>query len=156
MASLLNVSIDEFGRNNCFQTKQFEKSYVDYNLELSTKILMKEAEEQGMTVKVLDEPNNVIKINEHLIVQATKTNKDTYANILMLENSRDYFSKLFDDFKTSLDMFKNKFTNKKIMTYTHGQPAVPSLFDIEFDKLHIQHPTTNSLIKSKSHFSLMF
>jgi adenylosuccinate lyase len=35
-------------------------------------------------------------------------------------------------------LFKNKFNNEKIMTYTHGQPAVPSFFDVELDKLHIK------------------
>ena len=64
----------------------------------------------------------------------------------MLENSRDYFNELFNDFKTSLDNFKNKFKNEKIMTYTHGQPAVPSYFDVELDKLHIK--IKNSILQA--------
>ena len=56
----------------------------------------------------------------------------------MLENSRDYFNNLFINFNKSLDNFKNKFNNEPIMTYTHGQPAVPSFFDKELDKFHIK------------------
>jgi adenylosuccinate lyase len=77
-------------------------------------------------------------VHNYIHCGLTSQDINSVGYILMLENSRDYFSKLFNDFKTSLDMFKNKFTNKKIMTYTHGQPAVPSLFDIELNKLHIK------------------
>lgn len=68
----------------------------------------------------------------------TSQDVNSVGYILMLENSRDYFNTLFTDFKLSLDEFRNKFTNEIIMTYTHGQPAVPSLFDIELDKFHIK------------------
>jgi adenylosuccinate lyase len=77
-------------------------------------------------------------VHNYIHCGLTSQDINSVGYILMLENSRDYFSKLFNNFKISLDMFKNKFTNKKIMTYTHGQPAVPSLFDIELDKLHIK------------------
>ncbi|MGL5021256.1 MAG: hypothetical protein ACRC5R_04475, partial [Mycoplasmatales bacterium] len=80
------MSIDQFGKQNIFRNKQFKKTFKEYDLELSTKILMNEAREQGLNMKVLDELNNVIQIENEIIVQATKTNIDTYANILMLEN----------------------------------------------------------------------
>ncbi len=77
-------------------------------------------------------------IHNYIHCGLTSQDVNSVGYILMLENSRDYFNKLFNDFKTSLDAFKNKFKNDKIMTYTHGQPAVPSLFDIELDKFHIK------------------
>ena len=80
------MSIDQFGKKNIFRNKQFKKTFEEYDLELSTKIVMNEAKEQGMNIEVLDELNNVIQIENEIIVQATKTNIDTYANILMLEN----------------------------------------------------------------------
>jgi glutamate--cysteine ligase len=86
ISELSTLSIDEFGWKHAIQTKKFNKTYEEYDLELSTKILMEEAESQGYKVEVLDDLNNVIAINDELFVQATKTNVDTYANVLMLEN----------------------------------------------------------------------
>jgi adenylosuccinate lyase len=77
-------------------------------------------------------------IHNYIHCGLTSQDVNSVGYILMIENSRDYFNKLFNSFTISLDNFKNKFTNKKLMTYTHGQPAVPSYFDIELDKLHIK------------------
>jgi len=77
-------------------------------------------------------------IHNYIHCGLTSQDVNSIGYILMLENSRDYFNNLFDKFKESLNNFKNKFNKEPIMTYTHGQPAVPSYFDLELDKLHIK------------------
>ncbi len=85
-----NLTIKEFGKKYAFKKEEFLPSLEEYNLELSTKILINEALRSSYKYEVLDEFTNTIEISKdskkELIVQATKTNVDTYANILMLEN----------------------------------------------------------------------
>lgn len=82
------------------KAKQFKADQVKYSyelksystLELSTKILIKEAIAQGLEFTLLDINTNFICLrnveNNHkqLIQQATKTNLDKYANVLAMEN----------------------------------------------------------------------
>ena len=77
-------------------------------------------------------------IHNYIHCGLTSQDINSVGFILMIENCRDYFSYLFALFKKNLDNFKNKFNNEIIMTYTHGQPAIPSYFDVELDKLHIK------------------
>lgn len=60
------------------------------DLELSTQILMKESIKRGITVNIVDRSENFIalKNNEKIeyVKQATKTSKDTYVSVLIMEN----------------------------------------------------------------------
>ncbi|WED55596.1 bifunctional glutamate--cysteine ligase GshA/glutathione synthetase GshB [Exiguobacterium profundum] len=62
--------------------------YAD--LELSTQILMKSAIKRGYRVDVIDRSDQFIRIrngkHEEYVKQATKTSKDNYVSVLMMEN----------------------------------------------------------------------
>ncbi|BCZ46294.1 glutathione biosynthesis bifunctional protein GshAB [Clostridium gelidum] len=70
--------------NNRFKLEGYEK------LELSTQILMKEAIKRGIKVEVLDKTENFISLKKNGVVeyvkQATKTSKDNYVTVLIMEN----------------------------------------------------------------------
>ncbi len=70
--------------NNRFKLEGFEY------LELSTQILMKEAMKRGIRVTVLDKSENFIRLqkDDHVeyVKQATKTSKDNYVTVLIMEN----------------------------------------------------------------------
>lgn len=70
--------------NNRFKLEGYEE------LELSTQILMKEAIKRGIKVQVLDKAENFIalKTNDKVeyVKQATKTSKDNYVTVLIMEN----------------------------------------------------------------------
>ncbi|GAA0084447.1 bifunctional glutamate--cysteine ligase GshA/glutathione synthetase GshB [Clostridium sp. CTA-7] len=69
---------------NRFKLEGFE------DLELSTQILMKEAIKRGVKVDIIDRSENFISLkkNNHIeyVKQATKTSKDSYISVLMMEN----------------------------------------------------------------------
>ncbi len=85
-----NYSNEEFGLRYLIHDQEYQVLYPNLKMELSTKILMAEANRHNLSVEVLDELTNFIEIKSadksELIVQATKTNYDTYANILAMEN----------------------------------------------------------------------
>ncbi len=91
-----NYTNDEFGLRHLLHYQTFEIPYPELDMELSTKILMKEAESTGIKVDILDEKTNFIRLDngkkQELVVQATKTNHDKYVNILAMENK--YITKL--------------------------------------------------------------
>jgi len=66
------------------------KFYGYEDMELSTQILMKEAIMRGIHLEVLDRADNFIalKQGEHIeyVKQATKTSKDSYMTMLIMEN----------------------------------------------------------------------
>ena len=66
------------------------KFYGYEDMELSTQILMKEAILRGISVEILDRSDNFIalKQGEHIeyVKQATKTSKDSYMTMLIMEN----------------------------------------------------------------------
>ena len=70
--------------NNRFKLEGYE------DLELSTQILMKESIKRGITVNLVDRSENFISLkkNEKIeyVKQATKTSKDTYVSVLIMEN----------------------------------------------------------------------
>ena len=70
--------------NKRFKLEGFE------DLELSTQILMKEAIKRGIKVGVLDRSENFISLAKgntiEYVKQATKTSKDSYISVLMMEN----------------------------------------------------------------------
>lgn len=85
-----NLTIAQYGQQYSFKKQPFKPLYPTKNLELSTKILMQQAKAEQIEIQVLDEVENVLQLtkgnHKELVVQATKTNKDKYVNILMLEN----------------------------------------------------------------------
>ncbi|AGX42475.1 bifunctional glutamate--cysteine ligase GshA/glutathione synthetase GshB [Clostridium saccharobutylicum] len=70
--------------NNRFKLEGYEE------LELSTQILMKEAIKRGISVEVVDKAENFICLKKddkvEYVKQATKTSKDNYITILIMEN----------------------------------------------------------------------
>lgn len=70
--------------NNRFKLEGYEE------LELSTQILMKEAIKRGIKVDVLDKSENFISLKKddkvEYVKQATKTSKDNYVTVLIMEN----------------------------------------------------------------------
>ncbi|MGN0145149.1 MAG: bifunctional glutamate--cysteine ligase GshA/glutathione synthetase GshB, partial [Clostridium sp.] len=70
--------------NNRFKLQGFE------DMELSTQILMKESIKRGIKVEVLDRAENFISLKKdekiEYVRQATKTSKDTYISVLIMEN----------------------------------------------------------------------
>lgn len=69
---------------NRFKLEGFE------DLELSTQLLMREAIKRGIKVDVIDRSDNFISLKKdnHIeyVKQATKTSKDNYVTVLMMEN----------------------------------------------------------------------
>lgn len=59
-------------------------------LELSTQLLLKEAVKRGITIDILDYKENFISLKKYgqteYVKQATKTSKDNYISVLMMEN----------------------------------------------------------------------
>ena len=74
----------EEGYNNRFKLEGYEE------FELSTQILMKEAITRGIRVKVVDKSENFISLEKdnkiEYVKQATKTSKDNYVTVLIMEN----------------------------------------------------------------------
>lgn len=70
--------------NNRFKLEGYEE------LELSTQVLMKEAIKRGIKVDVLDKVENFISLKKNgqveYVKQATKTSKDNYVTVLIMEN----------------------------------------------------------------------
>ena len=70
--------------NNRFKLEGYE------DMELSTQILMKEAIKKGIKVEVIDRHDNFITLFNNgkveYVKQATKTSKDNYVTVLMMEN----------------------------------------------------------------------
>lgn len=85
-----DYSNDEFGLRHIKHQTEYEKLLPELSMELSSKILISEAMKNNLKVNIIDQQANFIEIaNENkneLIVQATKTNLDSYANILAMEN----------------------------------------------------------------------
>lgn len=74
----------ESAYNNRFKLDGYEE------LELSTQILMKEAIKRGIKVSVIDKTENFISLKKdnriEYVKQATKTSKDNYVTVLIMEN----------------------------------------------------------------------
>ena len=97
------------------------------DLELSTQILMRESIKRGIKVEILDRSENFISLkkndNIQYVKQATKTSKDNYVTVLIMENKtvtkkvlrennikvpegREYNA--IEDAIIDVDIFKNK------------------------------------------------
>lgn len=70
------------------------------NLELSTQLLLREAIKRGISVDVIDSGDNFISLSQgeriEYIKQATKTSKDNYVSVMIMEN-KTVTKKILDD-----------------------------------------------------------
>ncbi|MDD3242060.1 MAG: bifunctional glutamate--cysteine ligase GshA/glutathione synthetase GshB, partial [Bacilli bacterium] len=86
IAANLNIAKEhkKSAYENRFKLEGYEK------LELSTQILMKEAIKRGIKVEILDKTENFISLKKNgkveYVKQATKTSKDNYVTVLIMEN----------------------------------------------------------------------
>ncbi len=75
-------------KNSAYKNRFKLEGYED--LELSTQILMKESIKRGITVNIVDRTENFISLKKgekiEYVKQATKTSKDTYVSVLIMEN----------------------------------------------------------------------
>ena len=71
-----------------FQERFLFKPYTD--MELSTQILLKESVKRGISFRIMDRRENFIELskkdNTQYVKQATKTSKDQYVSVLIMEN----------------------------------------------------------------------
>ena len=75
-------------KTEAYETRFEFKPYKD--MELSTQILLKEAVKRGITIEILDRVENFIALKKYgqteYVKQATKTTKDNYISVLLMEN----------------------------------------------------------------------
>lgn len=91
-SSYIDYHLEQAIRDKRYSENNLFTLASDNSLELSTKILIKEAIKEGYMFEILDSPSNFITLtdlksnNTQFIQQATKTNLDHYANVLAMEN----------------------------------------------------------------------
>jgi len=75
-------------RREAFEKRFSLKGYTD--MELSTQIVMRSAMKQGLRTEVIDRDDQFIRIHDgrrtEYLKQATKTSRDSYISVLMMEN----------------------------------------------------------------------
>lgn len=83
-----HIKLAEKYREDAYKNRFKLEGFED--LELSTQILMKEAMKRGIKVDVIDRSENFISLKKgnitEYVKQATKTSKDNYVTVLMMEN----------------------------------------------------------------------
>lgn len=137
-----NQTIEEYGKQKSYKKEKFKPIQQSSNMELSTKILIEEAKEEGFEVNIINEDFNFInlkkgKTNEN-VIQATKTNLDGYATISILENKvltkdilklnnvevpQGYLLKK-EKFKIDYSLFEDKQVVVKPMDTNYGEGIV--------------------------------
>lgn len=82
------LNLAKMYKESAYKNRFKLEGYED--LELSTQILMKESIKRGITVNVVDRSENFISLKKgekiEYVKQATKTSKDTYVSVLIMEN----------------------------------------------------------------------
>lgn len=142
-----NDTILEIGKKLAHKKEVYVHDSSLEHLELSTKILIEEARRQNRMVNIIDAEANAIEIdNKHIIFQATKTNVDNYANVLVMENkllTKYVLNKHLINTPLGISVIKgetfnyNDFFNKKIVVKpvdTNFGLGI-SIFDYEKEKL---------------------
>lgn len=78
---------------NKYKEDSYDNDYILHgfeDLELSTQILMKESIKRGLNIEIVDRDDNFITIankdKKEYVKQATKTSKDSYITVLIMEN----------------------------------------------------------------------
>ncbi|MGM9925631.1 MAG: bifunctional glutamate--cysteine ligase GshA/glutathione synthetase GshB [Bacillus sp. (in: firmicutes)] len=84
----VHMELAEKYKKEAFSERFKLKPYTD--MELSTQILLKESIKRGISFEILDRKENFIELtkgeNTQYIKQATKTSKDQYVSVLIMEN----------------------------------------------------------------------
>lgn len=115
---------------------QFKLAGYD-NLELSTKILIKESLKNGIEVEILDPNENFIALKKdnrtEYVIQATKTSLDTYSTVLLMENK--LVTKIVLD-KANLKVPKGK-------SYNNIADAMEGFYYFSNQKIVVKPNTTN-------------
>lgn len=82
------LNLAKIYKESAYKNRFKLEGYED--LELSTQILMKESIKRGITVNIVDRSENFISLKNkekiEYVKQATKTSKDTYVSVLIMEN----------------------------------------------------------------------
>ena len=82
------LNLAKMYKESAYKNRFKLEGYED--LELSTQILMKESIKRGITVNIVDRSENFISLKKgekiEYVKQATKTSKDTYVSVLIMEN----------------------------------------------------------------------
>ena len=75
-------------KDEAYKARFIFKGYED--MELSTQMLLKEAVKRGITIELLDRADNFVALKKYgeteYVKQATKTTKDNYISVLLMEN----------------------------------------------------------------------
>ncbi|MEG0014604.1 MAG: bifunctional glutamate--cysteine ligase GshA/glutathione synthetase GshB [Cellulosilyticaceae bacterium] len=83
-----NLDLAKTYKESAYKNRFKLVGYED--MELSTQLLMKEAIKRGISVEIIDRSENFICLKKYgkveYIKQATKTSKDNYVTVLMMEN----------------------------------------------------------------------
>ncbi|WP_252244750.1 MULTISPECIES: bifunctional glutamate--cysteine ligase GshA/glutathione synthetase GshB [unclassified Clostridium] len=83
-----HINLAKKYKENAYKNRFKLVGYED--LELSTQILMKESIKRGIETKIIDKSENFIVLKKgdkvEYVKQATKTSKDNYVSVLMMEN----------------------------------------------------------------------
>lgn len=107
------------------------------DLELSTQILIKEAIKRGIDFEVLDRKENFISLSNknktEYIKQATKTSKDNYSTVLMMENK----------IITKMILDKNNINTPKGDIFESFEDAKVKLYKYENKPVVIKPKSTN-------------
>lgn len=87
-----NLTLQQFGEDNVHTPNVFTDIYPELKMELSTKLIIAEAKKRGYQVDILSEASNIIRVHNdarsEILIEGTRTNADTYANALVINNKQ--------------------------------------------------------------------
>lgn len=129
-----NLELEQFGMDNIHTKLKFEQPYPELKMELSTKLVMKEARKRGYDVSVESESQNILKITNdqksQYVIQATKTNLDGYASVLLM-NDKYMTKKILDEHNVSVPQGL-KLSRESIRPENFDHPVVVKPLDTNF------------------------
>ncbi len=129
-----NLELEQFGMDNIHTKLKFEQPYPELKMELSTKLVMKEARKRGYDVSVESESQNILKITNdqksQYVIQATKTNLDGYASVLLM-NDKYMTKKILDEHNVSVPQGL-KLSRESICPENFDHPVVVKPLDTNF------------------------
>lgn len=115
-----DLSLSDYAHIKIHKYEAFEPILPQYNLELSTKLIIEEAQKRDYQVEVLSERKNIIKVTHNdiskYLVQATKTNLDGYATVLLMEDkdvSKQILQNVGIKVPAGIKLSKNQTLNQK-------------------------------------------
>lgn len=85
-----NLSLQQFGIQNMHSPFTYEDIKPQLDMELSTKLVIDCAEKRGYKVDILSKSHNIIRVanqrKSEIIIEASRTNADSYANSLLINH----------------------------------------------------------------------